>query len=137
MISPRSASWAEVSAFHSSAYLDLLQRLDASDDPEQLEEECEEFGLNYDCPLRMHLGQTCLALAGASISAAEALMTGDFEVVINWNGGWHHAQRDLAEGFCYVNDIALCITTLRKMYDKVLYVDLDVHHGEIIERLYA
>ncbi len=50
-------------------------------------------------------------------------------VAINWCGGWHHAQRDSAEGFCYVNDIVLCIHELRRTFNRVLYVDLDVHHG--------
>ena len=35
-----------------------------------------------------------------------------------------------ASGFCYVNDIVLAIQELRKKFDKVLYIDLDVHHGK-------
>ena len=34
-----------------------------------------------------------------------------------------------ASGFCYVNDIVLSIQELRKKFDRVLYIDLDVHHG--------
>lgn len=37
--------------------------------------------------------------------------------------------RDSAQGFCYINDIVLAIEMLRKTFGKVLYVDLDVHHG--------
>ena len=37
-----------------------------------------------------------------------------FQVAINWGGGWHHAQRDEASGFCYVNDIVLAIQQLRQ-----------------------
>lgn len=56
----------------------------------------------------------------------------DFQTVaINWFGGWHHAQRDAAEGFCYVNDIVLGIQRLLKFYQRVVYIDLDVHHGRI------
>ena len=39
-----------------------------------------------------------------------------FQVAINWGGGWHHAQRDEAAGFCYVNDIVLAIQQLRQGY---------------------
>lgn len=38
--------------------------------------------------------------------------------------------RSGAEGFCYVNDIVIGIEKLRKRFSKVLYLDLDVHHGK-------
>lgn len=37
--------------------------------------------------------------------------------------------RDSAQGFCYINDIVLAIEMLRKTFGRVLYIDLDVHHG--------
>ena len=37
--------------------------------------------------------------------------------------------RDEASGFCYVNDVVLGILKLREKFDKVLYVDIDLHHG--------
>lgn len=40
--------------------------------------------------------------------------------------------RENAEGFCYVNDVVLAIEELRSVYDRVLYIDLDIHHGKII-----
>lgn len=42
----------------------------------------------------------------------------------------HHAKKDMAAGFCIVNDIVLGIMELRKTHDKVMYIDLDVHHGD-------
>ena len=50
-------------------------------------------------------------------------------ISINWFGGWHHAQRDEAGGFCYVNDIVIAIQYLLKFFKRILYIDLDVHHG--------
>ena len=38
--------------------------------------------------------------------------------------------RDEASGFCYVNDVVLGILKLREKFDKVLYVDIDLHHGD-------
>ena len=38
--------------------------------------------------------------------------------------------RDMASGFCYINDIVLAILKLRGRYDRVMYIDLDVHHGD-------
>jgi len=42
----------------------------------------------------------------------------------------HHAKKDAAAGFCIVNDIVLGIMELQKYFDRVLYLDLDVHHGD-------
>lgn len=38
-------------------------------------------------------------------------------------------HRDSAEGFCYINDIVIAIQLLSQVFRKVLYVDLDIHHG--------
>ena len=37
---------------------------------------------------------------------------------------------DEAAGFCYVNDIVLGILKLRESFTRILYIDLDVHHGD-------
>ena len=51
-------------------------------------------------------------------------------------GGYHHAKREKASGFCYVNDIVLTILRLLEHYAKVLYVDIDVHHGDGVEEAF-
>lgn len=38
--------------------------------------------------------------------------------------------RDEASGFCYVNDAVLGILRLREKHERVLYVDVDLHHGD-------
>ena len=68
-------------------------------------------------------------IARGSISAAKALISGQVNTSINFCGGWHHAQRDHASGFCYVNDCVLAILELLKKFQRVLYIDLDIHHG--------
>jgi len=35
-----------------------------------------------------------------------------------------------------VNDIVLCILELLKAYNRVLYVDIDVHHGDGVEEAF-
>ena len=74
---------------------------------------------------------------GGSLAAAESLIKRECQVAINWGGGWHHGQRDEASGFCYVNDIVLAIQHLRQEFDRVLYVDLDVHHGDGVENAFS
>ena len=69
------------------------------------------FHVGYDCPYFPFLPEFILLVSGGSVSAARALRRGSNKkdnvttAAINWFGGWHHAKRERAEGFCYVNDI--------------------------------
>ena len=84
----------------------------------------------YDCPPLKDLYEFVSSIARGSVTAARALISGSVDVAVNFCGGWHHAQRDHASGFCYVNDCVLAILELEKKFNRVLYVDLDIHHGE-------
>jgi histone deacetylase 1/2 len=55
---------------------------------------------------------------------------------VNWAGGLHHAKKCEASGFCYVNDIVLAILELLKVHQRVLYVDIDIHHGDGVEEAF-
>ena len=49
-------------------------------------------------------------------------------------GGFHHAMRDRASGFCIYNDAAVAIAALLQEYEaRVLYVDFDAHHGDGVQ----
>ena len=49
---------------------------------------------------------------GGSYGGAVRLNQGQADVAINWSGGFHHAKKNEASGFCYVNDIVLAILEL-------------------------
>ena len=69
---------------------------------------------------------------GSTVSAIEKVMAGDVDHAFNPVGGLHHATRDSSAGFCVFNDICIAIELLRKNYNvqRILYVDIDVHHGD-------
>ncbi|KAH0830169.1 hypothetical protein J3R83DRAFT_1518 [Lanmaoa asiatica] len=75
----------------------------------------------------------CRMYAGASLAGARKLCAGACDTAINWSGGLHHAKRGEASGFCYVNDIVLAILELLRHHPRVLYVDIDIHHGDGVE----
>lgn len=56
--------------------------------------------------------------------------------VVNWAGGLHHAKKSEASGFCYVNDCVLAILELLKKHMRVLYIDIDIHHGDGVEEAF-
>lgn len=58
------------------------------------------------------------------------------DVCINWAGGLHHAKKSEASGFCYVNDCVLGILELLKHHQRVLYIDIDIHHGDGVEEAF-
>ncbi|KAK5643273.1 hypothetical protein RI129_007118 [Pyrocoelia pectoralis] len=129
------ATYDELRLFHSTAYIDFIKKRSNCDDTFEDEEELE-FGLSYDCPLLPQLYTLVQALAGSSITAANLLAESKCDIAINWFGGWHHAQRDEAEGFCYVNDIVIAIQILTRSFAKILYIDLDVHHGNGVQNAF-
>lgn len=67
---------------------------------------------------------------------AARLNRGLCDIAINWAGGLHHAKKAEASGFCYVNDIVLGILELLRYYARVLYIDIDVHHGDGVEEAF-
>ncbi|KXJ23746.1 histone deacetylase 8 [Exaiptasia diaphana] len=133
IIKPSRATDYDLLAFHSQEYIDCLKKSTEIED----DEETSQFGLGYDCPMFEDIYDCVSAIAGGTIAAAEVLKNGQASVAINWQGGWHHAQRDEAAGFCYVNDIVLGILKLREKYNRVLYVDLDLHHGDGVEDAFS
>ena len=88
---------------------------------------------NVDCPGFSGLFNFCQLAAGSSLDAADAILTGMSNIVINWGGGYHHSKKSQASGFCYINDIVLCILQLLNVYQRVLYIDIDVHHGDGVQ----
>ena len=58
------------------------------------------------------------------------------DIAVNWSGGLHHAKKGEASGFCYINDIVLAILELLKYHPRVLYIDIDIHHGDGVEEAF-
>ncbi|KAH9410801.1 histone deacetylase [Ordospora pajunii] len=89
-----------------------------------------------DCPNFIGLPRFCELYGSASISSAMILSEGVYDTVINWSGGLHHAHKSVPSGFCHVNDIVMAILELLKTYRKVMYIDIDVHHGDGVEEAF-
>jgi histone deacetylase 1/2 len=70
------------------------------------------------------------------MEGAARLNRGKCDVAVNWAGGLHHAKKSEASGFCYVNDIVLGIIELLRYKQRVLYIDIDVHHGDGVEEAF-
>lgn len=69
---------------------------------------------------------------GSTVLATAEVMDGKIDHAFNLAGGLHHARRESAAGFCVFNDVGVAIEVLRKRHglERILYVDIDVHHGD-------
>jgi acetoin utilization deacetylase AcuC-like enzyme len=81
--------------------------------------------------------QAFLTMAGGSITAVQLARA--YGIGFHLGGGFHHAFADHAEGFCYVNDVAVAIERSRadRSLGQVLIVDVDVHQGNGTAAIYA
>ncbi len=121
--------------FHSDEYVDFLKRVNI-DNMKSLTEQLLYFNIGEDCPVLDGLYDFCKLYTNGSILAAHYLNQGLSDIAINWSGGLHHAKKHEASGFCYVNDCVLAILELLTKYQRVLYIDIDVHHGDGVEEAF-
>lgn len=125
------ATQADLTTFHDAAYVEALRRADATGKVDA--ETRRRFGIGtLENPMFPGLYERAAATVGGSILAARMASTG--RVVFHPAGGTHHGRPDRASGFCYFNDPVFAIRSFLELGgERVLYVDLDAHHGDGVE----
>src|SRR3954465_10653785 len=131
-LAPEPASDEDLLRVHLPRYLATVKRLSA--DPSG--RGAMGIGIS-DNPAFAGMHEASAAVAGGSLRAMEAILRGDVEHAHHPGGGLHHALRDMASGFCIYDDPALAIARARAEGLRVLYIDLDVHHGDGVEAIHA
>jgi acetoin utilization protein AcuC len=123
----RSATDDELRLVHTDRYLDAVTRAGHGEDGPWW-----EFGFGPgDNPIFPHMHEASARVAGASIAAAEAVLSGRAVHAFNPAGGLHHAMPERASGFCVYDDPAIAIAwLLANGAGRIAYVDVDVHHGD-------
>jgi acetoin utilization protein AcuC len=130
-VEPRIATDDELARLHTRDYIHTVRSF--SDDP--LHPPAAGIGPG-DCPRFDDMHDASARVAGGSLAAADAVLSGDVEHAFNPGGGLHHAMAGRAAGFCIYNDVALAVARARDAGHRVLYVDLDVHHGDGTQALF-
>lgn len=132
MITSYKAHAQDLCRFHTEDYINFLQRVSPNTAP-LFSHLFNRYNIGEDCPVFDGLFDFCSLYTGASLEGATRLNHGLCDVAINWSGGLHHAKKFEASGFCYVNDIVIAILELLKYHPRVLYVDIDIHHGDGVQ----
>ena len=132
---PVRATKSELKNFHSTKYLEALQR--AADG--KMSREHLSMGLGTpDCPVFKDMFDFASWACGATLTGAELILSGETNIAFNPSGGFHHARAEKAAGFCYLNDLVLACMRFSNNDKRVLYLDIDAHHGDgVQEAFYA
>lgn len=132
---PHKASFEEMTKYHSDDYIKFLRTI-RPENTSEFNKQMQRFNVGEDCPVFDGLYEFCQISTGGSVAGAVKLNKQQADVAVNWAGGLHHAKKSEASGFCYVNDIVLAILELLKYHQRVLYVDIDIHHGDGVEEAF-
>ena len=109
--------------FHEESYINRVR-------------EVSEKGYGYldqgDTPVYPGVYEISLYSVGATIRAIDAVVKKEVFFGVNVSGGWHHARRDNAAGFCIFNDVGVGIShaLFNLSVNRVYYIDIDAHHGD-------
>jgi acetoin utilization protein AcuC len=126
LIRPTSAGEDELHLVHTLEYIEAVR----------LEEPDPAFGLGSDdTPVFPGMFEASCYMAGGSIDAAKKMLQEDC-MAFNLAGGLHHAFPTQAAGFCVFNDIALAICILKRKFSRILYLDIDAHHGDGVQQIF-
>ena len=119
----RRASVDELSLFHSADYIDFILKKS---------EEGTGFLDGGDTPAYPGIFATASDVAGTTLAAVDAVMSGATSRAFSPIAGLHHAGREHAAGFCVFNDCGIAIEYLRHKHGlvRIAYVDIDAHHGD-------
>jgi acetoin utilization protein AcuC len=131
----REATLDELHLVHEPEYVDAVRRLSGYGGHDAMD---LRHGLGTaDDPVFEGMHEASARVVGASLTAVEAVWSGRSAHAVNLAGGLHHAMRDHASGFCVYNDAAAVIRwALDAGARRVAYVDVDVHHGDGVERAF-
>ncbi len=81
------------------------------------------------------LGGVAAHMFAATVQLARGVDAGAVRLGFSPQGAKHHAMADHGSGFCVFNDMAWAALHFAAQGQRVLYVDLDAHHGDGVEAL--
>lgn len=157
VIEPKDYGKAPLLAVHDSAYLDFLENAhrrwkeipqDWGNEvmsnvyvrqPNPLRGilgEAAKYLADGSCPVGPHTWTSSYWAAQSAVAAAEAVLAGELSAYALCRPPGHHARRDAAGGFCYINNAAVAAQHLRQKYGKVAVLDTDMHHGQGVQEIF-
>lgn len=129
---PKLISPEIIKNIHDREYVDVVEKLSAGEEIENI----ERFGLGTaDNPVTENMAEGARWQCAGSLLGAKILIENKANTVLQLGGGFHHAHYNYAAGFCLYNDLVLAINEMIANGMHVLYLDIDVHHGDGVQEL--
>lgn len=88
------------------------------------------------CPIGPRTWRSVLRSAQSAVAAADAVLATGAAAYALCRPSGHHAHRDRASGFCYVNNTAVAAQRLRARHARVAVLDVDAHHGDGTQNIF-
>ena len=133
IVEPQPIDPEALALFHDKHYLELLK--EASMGKVSLEMLSHGLGTE-DNPILPGIYEWSLVTTGGTAWGADRIAGGEIDVAFNPLGGFHHARRSRAEGFCYVNDVVVTARDLLNQGLRLAVVDIDAHHCNGIQEAF-
>ncbi|MCW8830209.1 MAG: acetoin utilization protein AcuC [Gammaproteobacteria bacterium] len=110
-------------SFHKNEFVEMVR---------QRSDEGTGFLDSGDTPARKGIFEAASTVVGSVLEMIDKIMDKQFRRGFVPIAGLHHGYRDHCSGFCVFNDCAIAIEHLRRQHglQKILYVDIDAHHGD-------
>ncbi|AKH19381.1 histone deacetylase [Sedimenticola thiotaurini] len=119
---PVQGSADDARLFHTTEYVERVRQLSS-----------QGAGmLDADTPVFPGIFEAALVVVGSVLDGAAEIVAGNTTQAFVPIAGLHHASRGSSAGFCVFNDCAIAIEALRQRHGikRILYVDIDAHHGD-------
>ncbi|SUA80134.1 Acetoin utilization protein AcuC [Nocardia otitidiscaviarum] len=134
-LSPTAATEGDLLRVHTHDYIEAVKHARQPDGQPPL---APPYGLGSpDNPVFPQMHEAASVIVGGTLAAAREIAAGRTRRAVSIGGGMHHAMPDSAAGFCVYNDAAVAISwLLDNGFDRIAYLDVDVHHGDGVQRAF-
>jgi len=154
---PADQGWGPIEAVHDHAYLAFLRDAHSEwvatgqdwgnevmsnvyrrseGEPLGILAKAAHFLADGSCPIGPNTARSAYAAAQSAVAAADAVAAGAPVAFALARPPGHHARADAAGGFCYLNNAAIAAQRLRETCQRVVVLDIDMHHGQGIQEIF-
>jgi len=130
---PPTVAETAILSFHDKAYIERMKEFSASPTPRA----DFLYGLgDHENPVFTGFYDWALLGTAGTYEAARLVSEESYYAAFNLAGGYHHAHKARASGFSYINDAVIAINSLLAQGKRVVYLDIDAHHGDGVQEAY-
>ncbi len=134
LLEPQEATEDEMALIHDRDYIDAFRSVDGGkSNPKAWQ---YNIGTTGDTPVFPGIFRKSEISTGASLIASRIVQEGGADIAFNIAGGQHYALPNRAAGFCYINDPAIIIKEMVNNGLRVVYLDVDAHHGDGVQWIF-